>query len=324
MKKGFFRDNLIYFVLFTAILLQAVDYFYAGNNNEYNTFYTQGIEPNFVLTGYNDKTIPTEEELLSGKSNIEIFNYYVENQTYIMHAGGEINGINYTNSYDALDTNYKKGNRIFEIDLNFTSDDHLVLVHGWTKYDYKNRLGIEYDSDNLVMSLNDFKNSLLHNKYQTMSIEDLINFMKSHPYSYFILNLKKGSKESVSLKGLKQIVKVANNDSSILNRLVIWGYNTKIISLAKKIYNFELITFSYNSPDSMPKKVNTKKKIIAYCKKNNITSLIYSISSFDEEMAKLANEAGIYSFVFTTDKEEVAKSYLNKGASMVLTNKLKN
>lgn len=315
---------MVYFVLFSAIALQAFDCFYAEANTEYNITYSQGIEPNVVLTGYKDLTEPTEEEILAGMSNLEIFNYYVNNHKYIMHAGGNINNVYYTNSYDALDINYQEGNRIFEIDLNFTSDNHLVLLHGWTEYDYKSKLGVKYNKDNPIMDLKTFKNTLLHKKYQTMSIEDLIRFMKKHPYSYFILNLKGGSKQSVSMNGLTQIVTAAKYDKTILNRMVIWGYNTKVISLAKDIYDFELITFSYNNPKSMPKIVNTREKIIEYCKKNKITSLVYSTSSYDEKMARLAHQHGIHSFVFTVDSETSANNYLNKGASMVMSNKLRN
>ena len=50
---------------------------------------------------------------------------------YIAHAGGGIGGASYTNSRDAFDANYRRGFRFFETDLNWTSDDQLVLIHDW-------------------------------------------------------------------------------------------------------------------------------------------------------------------------------------------------
>lgn len=157
-----------------------------------------------------------------------------------------------------------------------------------------------------------------------MTITDLINYMKKNPYCYFILNLKQGSKVEVTSKGLKALVKAAKYDKAILNRFIIWGYNTKVIEEAKKIFNFELITFSYRDPKDLPKGLNTYQDVINYCKKNKITSLIMANGSFDEEIIKLAKKNGIFTIVFTTDNEKIANNYFNKGVDMVLSNKLVN
>lgn len=321
MKKEIIRDNLIYFVLLAAIILEFFDCFYISDNVITDIGVSEAARKNIVLSGYKDETIPTEDEILAGKSTREIFNYYVNKQNYIMHAGGSIDGYSYTNSYDALNANYKTGNRIFEIDLNYTSDKHLVLVHGWEEKDYNNKLSLPYNKNNAVMDYQTFKKTLIRKKYQTMSIEDLITFMKKHPYSYFILNLKEGSNVKISKDGLTKIVKAANYDRDILNRFVIWGYNKKVVETAKSIYNFDLITLSYNNAKNS-NKVNAS--IIKYCKENNISSLVYSTDSFNPNMAKLAKKNGIYSFVFTTDKKSYADELIKKGATMVMSNKLKN
>ena len=48
---------------------------------------------------------------------------------FIAHAGGGIGNLSYTNSRDALDTNYRHGHRFFELDLDWTKDDKLVLIN---------------------------------------------------------------------------------------------------------------------------------------------------------------------------------------------------
>ena len=45
------------------------------------------------------------------------------------HALGGIDGENYTNSKEALGSNYNKGVRLSEVDINLTADDKLVCVH---------------------------------------------------------------------------------------------------------------------------------------------------------------------------------------------------
>jgi len=49
----------------------------------------------------------------------------------IAHAGGRFQNMDYTNSLDALNFNYGKGFRFFELDFLFTRDENLVLFHDW-------------------------------------------------------------------------------------------------------------------------------------------------------------------------------------------------
>lgn len=50
---------------------------------------------------------------------------------HIAHAGGAIDGQPLTNSPEALDANYAKGLRIFELDFLRTGDGEIVLAHDW-------------------------------------------------------------------------------------------------------------------------------------------------------------------------------------------------
>lgn len=49
----------------------------------------------------------------------------------IAHAGGEIAGLRYTNTLEALNLSYAKGARLFELDFIETSDGKLVAGHDW-------------------------------------------------------------------------------------------------------------------------------------------------------------------------------------------------
>ena len=50
----------------------------------------------------------------------------------IAHAGGMIDGHDYTNSLEAILANYSKGQRVFEIDFARTIDNQLVCTHNWS------------------------------------------------------------------------------------------------------------------------------------------------------------------------------------------------
>lgn len=53
----------------------------------------------------------------------------------IAHAAGALDGVPYTNSVTALDQNLSRGRKVFEVDFQFTSDNHLVLNHDWDDFD---------------------------------------------------------------------------------------------------------------------------------------------------------------------------------------------
>lgn len=52
----------------------------------------------------------------------------------VAHAGGAVQSLTYTNSLEALQANYKKGHRYFELDFSWTADGKIAVVHDWTRH----------------------------------------------------------------------------------------------------------------------------------------------------------------------------------------------
>jgi len=82
---------------------------------------------------------------------------------FIAHAGGAIDGINYTNSLEALDLSYSKGCRLFELDLVFTTDGKIVAKH---------------DPPN--MTEEEFMSQRIENKYTPLNMEAINNWFLNH------------------------------------------------------------------------------------------------------------------------------------------------
>ena len=61
----------------------------------------------------------------------EIRDEALDTSRIIAHAGGAVEGVNYTDSLEALDASYGKGFRMFELDILTTSDERLVAAHDW-------------------------------------------------------------------------------------------------------------------------------------------------------------------------------------------------
>ncbi|MEE9542464.1 MAG: sulfatase-like hydrolase/transferase, partial [Thermodesulfobacteriota bacterium] len=104
----------------------------------------------------------------------------------IAHAGGGISGKTYTNSYEALNENIKKGFKYFELDFNFTSDGHLVCIHDFTTKEKP--------------TLEAF-NSRVKNKsaFHNCTLTGLIEWMEQNPSAKIITDVKDNNLKALEI-----------------------------------------------------------------------------------------------------------------------------
>lgn len=241
----------------------------------------------------------------------------VEQQNYVAHALGGIEGFAYTNSKEALENSYNNGFRIFEADVKLTSDKKLVLVHGWTKKDYKQRLGLEYNEENPVMDYDIYMSSKIQEKYTPLSFKDLADFIKEHKDMYIMIDI--GNKSYEETKEIySKIVEDCNSYSKILNRLIVGGHTTDMIKAVKECYDFKLINLYWAEDDKREEKIKTEEKFVKYCEENGITSLSISTDRFSDDFGEFMQENDMIVYVFTENNESKAKDIL-KNADLVGT-----
>jgi glycerophosphoryl diester phosphodiesterase len=106
----------------------------------------------------------------------EVYEFEPSSDRYIAHAGGEVNGVKSTNSKHALDENYKKGFRIFELDIIETSDGKLVAAHDWNMWarftDYTGTLPPTHSQ---------FMKQKIYGDYTTLDMDGINTWFKNHP-----------------------------------------------------------------------------------------------------------------------------------------------
>ncbi|WP_350285902.1 hypothetical protein [uncultured Croceitalea sp.] len=104
------------------------------------------------------------------------YEFEPSNDRYIAHAGGEVNGIKSTNSKEALDQNYKKGFRLFELDIIKTSDGKLVAAHDWKMWarftDFEGTLPPTHA---------EFMKRKIYGDYHTLDMKGINSWFKAHP-----------------------------------------------------------------------------------------------------------------------------------------------
>lgn len=111
----------------------------------------------------------------------EVYEFESNIDRYIAHAGGEINGVKSTNSKHALDENYKKGFRNFELDIIETSDGKLVAAHDWNMWarftDYTGSLPPTHAQ---------FMKQKIYGDYTTLDMDGINAWFKNHPDAILI------------------------------------------------------------------------------------------------------------------------------------------
>jgi len=101
---------------------------------------------------------------------------FIKTDQIISHAGGAIQGFIYTNSLQALDYNYSKGSRFFEIDIRRTKDNQYVGVHDWNEW-------VEMTGFNgeLPPTLGEFKKQKIYKKFTPLDMNAINLWFDNHP-----------------------------------------------------------------------------------------------------------------------------------------------
>ncbi|WP_157486523.1 PI-PLC domain-containing protein [Maribacter forsetii] len=138
-----------------------------------NGVITEQVNDNSITESITINNIIDKKEVYFPR---EVYEFESSIDRYIAHAGGEINGVKSTNSKHALDENYKKGFRNFELDIIETSDGKLVAAHDWNMWarftDYTGSLPPTHAQ---------FMKQKIYGDYTTLDMDAINTWFKNHP-----------------------------------------------------------------------------------------------------------------------------------------------
>jgi glycerophosphoryl diester phosphodiesterase len=155
----------------------------------------------------------------------------------VAHACGEYRAMKYTNSLEALEYNYTKGFRLFEIDFNYTADGHIVLIHDWNLTAAR-LLG----TGGKVYSLEEYVKTKPKGGLTLLSIKSLALWMDKHNDAYIVTDCKLNNTKMLQ-KIRSEYPKMAKRllpqmgPFSEYHRLRNMGYDNIILALYKTDYS---------------------------------------------------------------------------------------
>lgn len=116
----------------------------------------------------------------------------------IAHAGGVVESQTYTNSLEALVASVARGFGLIEIDLSWTEDGHLVLLHDWDR-----EFSRLFDHHPGRLSLTEFRGARSRHGLSHLMLEDLGRWLDRNPDVCVITDIKERN-----LEGLRRIAEV--------------------------------------------------------------------------------------------------------------------
>ena len=139
-----------------------------------NTFIQENIQEITEINSHGILRIGSEP-ITIGPISPNYLKYKKDTLRYIAHAGGKIEGLTYTNSLEALNLSYKKGFRLFELDIIKTSDGQFVAAHDWEYWSKTTRYLGE-----IPASHEQFLNYKIHDKFTPLDINKINKWFSIH------------------------------------------------------------------------------------------------------------------------------------------------
>lgn len=104
---------------------------------------------------------------------------------HIAHAGGSLRGMTYTNALEALEQNFARGTRWFEIDFLDASDGGYWAVHDW--HEIHERLGIPLDGAGRGLVPHAQSPSA---PYRIPSLDEMLAWFAAHAEAHMVTDTK--------------------------------------------------------------------------------------------------------------------------------------
>jgi len=230
----------------------------------------------------------------------------------IAHAGGIGAHRTYTNSLEALDDSVARGYTAIEIDLSWTSDNHLVLLHDWGHEFEKlfNRLPEQ-------LTLAEFRSAQSAQGLSHLSLEDLGSWLLDNPDVLVITDIKERNSDGLRLiakvypEHRRRIVPQIYRPESYLDVRKL-GYDHVVLSLYRSdLPARQVIDFAIGNPlfgVTMSVRRAMEGTLPAELAANGVRVFVHTVNDYPTmEMLQTQGVYGVYTDWLSPDDEESSR-----------------
>ncbi|MDO4632671.1 MAG: glycerophosphodiester phosphodiesterase family protein [Eubacteriales bacterium] len=268
--------------------------------------------------------------------NPDVYHYdWANKYTFISHAGGSLyveqekeimrkgeietltmdQEYHYTNSTSALDQNYEKGQRLFELDFSYTSDHVLIARHDWSSE--ISRAGDEKDSLYEKNGLPKSYQELLEDTvYGVMTFEEVCEWMKEHPEVYIVTDTKETGGKAVRKMFTDMAGIVDKYGEDVKDRIIVQVYSREMYELVRNIYPCRSVIYTlYQSTDKTAEVGN-------FVQNSPVKIITVSEKKFSEDLLDRVTLANGKIFIHTINDTETVRRDLEIGVSGFYTDSI--
>jgi len=265
----------------------------------------------FILSGcgkqaVNEKLIEDENSIIEVEEEQSV----LADIPQVAHGLGFIDGHYVTNTMEAFEENYKRGFRVFEVDLIMTSDNRLIARHDWTLGHY-GWLGQEAPAVEEPLPFDEVIRLKINGEYNAPSWEQLLEIMQKYPDVYFVTDTKDKDEANVR-KSFSYIVETTKEvDPSLLDRIIPQIYDQPMLGYINSyhVFNEVIYTLYHHTNENIP----TPAELSEWCVQNHVTAVAGLPFRLTEEMQSALNEKNIVMYTHTINNPEEAEAFRTRG-----------
>lgn len=239
----------------------------------------------------------------------------------IGHSFSGIDGTTYTGSKEAFLEGYANGYRTFEVDIIFTSDEELVLAHGWEQSAEASGRG---EWKETPPTMGEFLETPIgDNGYTPLALSDLFRLMQAYPDIWIITDTKYTDSEQVERQFSRMIETARENACmDVLDRVVVQLYREQMYEPIQRIYPFQSYIFTMYQR-WWGENWGEFSAICRWCVSHGVHAVTMKGDFSYEKAWRIAAAYGLDVYVHTINEVSEAARFLESGVRGVYTDFIK-
>ena len=221
----------------------------------------------------------------------------------IAHAAGAVEGKTYTNSLEALNANYDKGHRFFEIDFSWTTDSELVAIHDWQ---YILQTQFIVPSDVIIPSKTQYQKLISRLGLTQMCAEDVLNWVQQRDNTFIVTDVKENNAAALALLVF---------NAKDLEKIIPQVYSFKEYDEISKL-GFKNIILTLYRMKVVP------AEVISFASEKRPFAITMPLGLARSNLASTLKERGVIVYTHTVNDIQIYNSLITNGVYGVYTDSL--
>lgn len=282
----------------------------AGQSGTEKKMVYQGDELTFITSKQNETIILDARWETENGERLDC-GYAMYTNTLMAHAFGGMKGKTYHNTMAAFKNGIRNGYRYFEVDLSYTTDQRLVLCHGWTEANCKHT-GFKYKPSFANMTYFRLMRMKVHGNRMISARRFYKKIRKLEEYTYEIdFHNVEGEQMEMRMRALEKDFRY---DRKVLDRLLIQVYSKQMYESIGDTSYFKHYQYLVG------KNIHDLDDILTYALDHGICALALRFNLAKPEYVKKIRNAGLYVMCYTINKDlAVARNLLDSGVNTLCT-----